>query len=229
MLKHITRAVLAVASLGLAGCVTTQHEPLKYSADFAPVYPVAQTQVDQTTGGIFNANSGSGFFGTGGQRFKVGDVITVLLSEQAQANRTQSTATSRAASNDALPSGFNTKIGNISPFTDGINLNTATIDSKGQGTAGQQASLSGEVAVTVIDVLANGNLVLRGEKQLALSEGTEVIQVSGVIRPQDVSPNNTVQSRRLANAQIAYRGSGELQQASSAGWATRLLFNFWPF
>jgi flagellar L-ring protein FlgH len=229
MLKHITRALVAIASLGLAGCVTTQHEPLQYSPEFAPVYPAALQVPAQSTGGIFNAQSNAGFFAGGGQRFRVGDVITVLLSEQAQANRTQNTTTSRESNNDALPSGFNTKIGNISPFTDGINLNTATIDSTGSGTAGQQASLTGEVAVTVVDVLANGNLVLRGEKQLALSEGTEVIQVSGVIRPTDVSPNNTVQSRRLANAQIAYRGSGELQQASSAGWATRLLFNFWPF
>lgn len=227
MLKKLS--LLLCASFSLAGCVTTQHEPLKHSAEFAPVYPVAKLETSANTGGIFNGQSGKGFFGGSGQRFKVGDIITVLLSEQAQANRTQSTETSREATNDALPSGFNTKIGNISPFTDGINLNTATIDSSGSGKAGQQASLSGEVAVTVIDVLANGNLVLRGEKQLALSEGTEVIQVSGVIRPDDVSPNNTVQSRRLANAQIAYRGSGELQQASRAGWATRLLFNFWPF
>ena len=227
MLKQLS--IVLLASLGLAGCVTTQHPPLKHSAEFAPVYPVAQPEQQANTGGIFNADSGKGFFGGSGARFKVGDIITVLLSEQAQANRTQSTETSREATNDALPTGFNTKIGNISPFTDGINLNSATIDSSGSGTAGQTASLSGEVAVTVIDVLANGNLVLRGEKQLALSEGTEVIQVAGVIRPDDVSPNNTVQSRRLANAQIAYRGSGELQQASRAGWGTRLLFNFWPF
>jgi flagellar L-ring protein precursor FlgH len=227
MLKQLS--LVCVVSFGLAGCMTTQHEVLKHSPDFAPVYPVAKVNVVQTTGSIFNAQSGTGFFGSGGSRFKVGDVITVLLNESAQANRTQNTTTSREANNDALPAGFNTKIGNISPFGDGIDLNTATIDSTGSGTAGQQASLTGEVAVTVIDVLANGNLVLRGEKQLALSEGTETIQVSGVIRPDDVSPNNTVQSRRLANAQIAYRGSGELQQASSAGWATRLLFNFWPF
>jgi flagellar L-ring protein precursor FlgH len=85
------------------------------------------------------------------------------------------------------------------------------------------------VAVTVVDVLANGNLVLRGEKQLALTEGAEIIQVAGIIRPEDVAPNNTVQSRRLANAQITYRGTGDLAAASKPGWGTSMLLKLWPF
>jgi flagellar L-ring protein precursor FlgH len=71
--------------------------------------------------------------------------------------------------------------------------------------------------------------VLRGEKQLALTEGAEVIQVSGIIRPDDIAPNNTVQSRRLANAQIVYRGSGDLANATKAGWGTSALLKLWPF
>jgi len=78
-------------------------------------------------------------------------------------------------------------------------------------------------------VMPNGNLVLRGEKQLALTEGSEIIQVAGIIRPDDVAPNNTVQSRRLANAQIAYRGSGDLANATKAGWGTSTLLKIWPF
>ena len=128
-----------------------------------------------------------------------------------------------------MPSGAGLKIGNVSPFLDCIDINNNSTSSKGSGTANQSATLTGEVAVTITDILQNGNLVLRGEKQLAMSEGTEVIQISGVIRPSDISPNNTVQSRRLANAQIAYRGEGELNNASGAGWATKLLFAFFPF
>jgi len=85
------------------------------------------------------------------------------------------------------------------------------------------------VAVTVVEVLPNGNLVLRGEKQLALTEGAEVIQVAGIIRPDDVAPNNTVQSRRLANAQISYRGTGDLAAAAKPGWGTSMLLKLWPF
>ena len=120
-------------------------------------------------------------------------------------------------------------MGKIKPELNGINLNAAKTTSTGKGSADQQASLSGSVTVTVIEILANGNLVVRGEKKLGLSEGTEVIQVSGVIRPQDVGPNGTVQSLRLANAQISYRGTGDLAIASKPGWGTIGLMKFWPF
>ena len=110
-----------------------------------------------------------------------------------------------------------------------VNAAGGNIKSEGTGTADQTASLTGSVAVSVIDVMANGNLVLRGEKQLALTEGAEIIQVAGVVRPDDIAPNNTVQSRRLANAQITYRGTGDMAAATRAGWATSGLLKLWPF
>jgi flagellar L-ring protein precursor FlgH len=110
-----------------------------------------------------------------------------------------------------------------------IDLNTSANTSKVAGKAGQQASLEGSIAVSVVEILANGNLLIRGEKKLGLTEGTEVIQVSGVIRPEDVGPNSTVQSRRLANAQIAYRGSGDLANATKAGWGMSAMHKYWPF
>ena len=77
--------------------------------------------------------------------------------------------------------------------------------------------------------MPNGNLVLRGEKLVALSEGSELIQVSGIVRPEDIAPNNTVLSRRLANAQISYRGLGDESAASRAGWGTSAILKFMPF
>jgi flagellar L-ring protein FlgH len=112
---------------------------------------------------------------------------------------------------------------------DGLNLNSAKIDNTNTGLANQEATLSGAVSVTVVEVLANGNLMVRGEKQLAFTEGSEVIQISGILRPNDVSPNNMVQSRRLANAQISYRGTGDMANASKAGWGTSALLKLWPF
>ena len=111
----------------------------------------------------------------------------------------------------------------------GIKMDGSSMSNKGTGAADQQATLTGSVAVSVVEVMPNGNLVLRGEKQLALTEGSEIIQVAGIIRPDDVSPSNTVQSKRLANAQIAYRGSGDLANATKAGWGTSTLLKIWPF
>ena len=69
----------------------------------------------------------------------------------------------------------------------------------------------------------------KGEKKLDLSEGSEVIRVAGIVRTEDIAPNGTVFSRRLANAQISYVGSGELDNANRVPWGTSLLFKLWPF
>ena len=220
-------ALAAIVYL-LQGCAKEPVDMvMRPSPEFQPVYPLATDRQKVATGGIYSNRQSDAWFGRG-RNYQVGDIITVLLNESTQAARTQNTDVSRESKN-SLPTGLSTKVGNLSPFLGGIDLNNNSNSSKGAGKADQQASLSGSVAVTVIEILANGNLMIRGEKKLGLSEGTEVIQVSGVIRPEDVGPNSTVQSRRLANAQIAYRGSGDLANATKAGWGTSLMHKFWPF
>jgi len=216
-----------LAALALAGC-SVSPDTLVHSPQFEPVHPIAAPAAAAPTGSIFNGRQSIDLFSRG-LNYQVGDIITVLLNESAQAARQQSTQVNREASNDVIPSGMTRKLANVSPLTDGINLNRANIASEGQGVADQRASLTGSVSATVIEVLANGNLMVRGEKQLALTEGAEVVQVSGIIRPDDVSPNNMVQSRRLANAQIAYRGTGDMAAAAKTGWGTKALLKIWPF
>ena len=220
-------ALFAIVYL-LQGCAAEPVDMvLRPSPDFQPVYPLAADRQKIATGGIYSNRQSDAWFGRG-RNYQVGDIITVLLNESTQAARTQNTDVSRESKN-SLPSGLNTQLGTMSPFLKGIDVTANNNSSKGAGKADQQASLSGSVAVTVVEILANGNLMVRGEKKLGLSEGTEVIQVSGVIRPEDVGPNSTVQSRRLANAQIAYRGSGDLANATKAGWGTSLMHKYWPF
>jgi flagellar L-ring protein precursor FlgH len=230
-------------ALSLTGCATS-NAPMAHTPQFAPVLPVAVEKPRMATGAIYNGRQSDNWFGRV-RAYNVGDVITVLLNESTQAGRTQSGTVKRAAKNDVIPSvaiapgGLNAKLQNMrlpkilgynpQGILNGVDLSKANIESVGGGEADQQASLTGDVSVTVVDVLANGNLMVRGEKQLALTEGAEIIQVSGIIRPEDISPNNTVQSRRLANAQIAYRGTGDMANAAKAGWGTNALMKFWPF
>ena len=217
----------AGAVLLLSGCASAPVQ-MAPSPEFSPVYPAAAQRAPRVTGAIYNGPQSDSWFGRG-RNYQVGDLATVLLDESTQAVRQQSANVSREASNDVVNSGLSKKITGLGSLFGGINLNSAAIESSGSGQADQRARLTGSVSVTVVEVLANGNLVLRGEKQVALTEGAEVIQVSGMVRPDDISPNNTVLSRRLANAQIAYRGQGDIANASKAGWGTRLLLNVWPF
>jgi flagellar L-ring protein precursor FlgH len=227
-MKYVLLFICITALLG--GCASTDltQKTLTHSPDFAPVYPLASDANRIPTGGIYGNRQSDAWFGRG-RNFQVGDIITVLLDESTQAARTSNTDLSREAKNTGLPSGLNTEVGKVSPFLQGIDLSSSNMTSKGKGVADQKATLKGSLAVTVVEVLANGNLMVRGEKKLGLAEGTEVIQISGIIRPQDVGPNSTVQSLRLANAQIAYRGNGDVANAAKAGWGTSALHRFWPF
>jgi flagellar L-ring protein precursor FlgH len=219
---------LALSSMALlaAGCSTPG--PIASDPKFAPAIPVPRAAEVAPTGGIFRAGVTDGMLSQS-RKFQVGDVITVLLSESTQANRQQSTDVSRESTNTAIPQGLTDRVARASSLLKGVNLNESTIESSGSGNANQRASLNGSVSVTVVEVLPNGNLVLRGEKQMTLSEGTEVIQVSGIVRAEDVAPNNTVQSRRLADARFIYRGEGDIARSSAPGWGTRGLMRLWPF
>jgi flagellar L-ring protein precursor FlgH len=217
-----------VLASGLTGCNVMPPQAMTHSPQFEPVYPIQQVQAPIATGAIYVGRQSDSWFGKG-RNFQVGDVITVLLNESTQAARSQVGSVTRNSTNDMLSPGLPVLGNKLGGIMKGVDFSKTDISNKGTGTADQTASLTGSVAVSVVEVMPNGNLVLRGEKQLALTEGSEVIQVAGIIRPDDVAPNNTVQSRRLANAQIAYRGSGDLANATRAGWGTSTLLKLWPF
>ena len=237
-LKSIALAATACTAL-LAGCATAPAK-LAHSPEFAPVHPPVAEKTQAATGSIFNARYSDNWFGRG-KTYQVGDIITVLLNEETQSTRTAGTSISRKANNDVVPQGLVDRVTGLAlpgkvlgtrlqGALAGTRLNGETeITHDGKGNEGSTAELKGALTATVVEVLNNGNLVVRGEKQLALTEGAEIIQVSGIIRPSDISPNNMVQSSRLANAQFAYRSSGALANAANPGWGTRALMKLWPF
>jgi flagellar L-ring protein precursor FlgH len=230
----ILRAMVISAAASLMGACATQPN-LMPTAEFAPVQPAPVAPTAAATGAIFN--NGMGLFGDlrsyQGGDLKVGDLVTVLLSETTQASRSSDISTSRASTNDVITEAQKdsvlSKVGRGTGFFSDFKLDGGTVTSDGTGTAGQAASLTGSISAMVVEVLSNGNLVILGEKQLALTEGSEFIRVKGIIRPADIQPDNTVLSRRIANAQISYRGTGDLANASKPGWGTGLIFKFWPF
>lgn len=205
----------------LAGCANSPPKPLQYSPGFTPVVPVTRTTPDLSTGAIYNGRQSDNWFG-GLRSFQVGDTITVILYDEMQAGRSQSTNVSRKTKNDFKSDArIGQQIGKLNFEGEST--------SDGSGDTKQGASLEGEVTVTVVEVFPNGNLFVRGEKQLALTGSAETIQVSGIVRPEDIGRNNKVYSRRMANALISYTGTGEVSNAGKVGWGTNLLMKLWPF
>jgi len=223
-LRDWTGLLLAAGvAMALTGCAGTPKVPVK---EFAPVVDIPAEMPTVATGSIYNGGRNDNWFGRK-RDYKVGDIITVLLNEQTQANRVNNKSATRESANNVL-SALAPKLP-IRGALQGLPLDGSEISSESTGTADQRASLTGSIAVTVTQVLSNGNLVVRGEKQLDLTEGSETVRVAGIIRSDDVAPNGTVLSRRLANAQISYTGTGELSNSSKTPWATDLLLKAWPF
>mgnify|MGYP001388447317 CR=1 FL=1 len=221
------------------GCVSGVPDRADASKDFIPVVPVIEQEHPTVTGSIFNDNRSSRRFGYK-QNFRVGDILTVILSESTQAQRNSGIGTVKEGVNtplDQLRKVFSAEIaapnfigqeGWKRAFK-GLDYNNSKVESKGAGTANQAASLAGAVAVTVTQVLPNDALLIQGQKNLSLTEGSEIVRIRGVISMDDIQPDNTVLSSRIANAQISYKGAGNLADVSKLGWGTKVFNKVWPF
>ena len=234
--KGMSLTVLMISTTLLAsGCATVMPDKQVYH----PATPPDYEYVEPTHGGIYQLGQEVRLFEDVKAR-RVGDLITIILSENTSASKSAKTTTDRATSIDvqsptllgATPT-FNAP-GFIPLDSNRGNTLSATLGStnsfEGEGDSNQSNSLNGSITVTVAEVLPNGNMIVRGEKWLTLNQGEEYIQISGIVRPQDVRTDNTIFSTLVADARIAYSGKGMLANANSPGWLARF-FNspIWPF
>ncbi len=225
------------------GCVSGVPDRADASRDFIPIVPVLEQETPRVTGSIFNDNGSSRRFGYK-QNYRVGDILTVILSESTQAQRNSGIGTVKEGINTPLSQLQNVFTGgadsldaplfkgsrnNFNRGLKGIDFNNQKVESKGSGSANQAASLAGAVAVTVTQVLPNDSLLIQGQKNLSLTEGSETVRIRGVISMNDIQPDNTVLSSRIANAQISYKGAGNLADVSKLGWGTKVFNKVWPF
>jgi len=157
---------------------------------------------------------------------RVGDLITVILEESTNASKSASTEADKSSDIDLPnPTIFNS----ANRLTELANSITSEREFDGEGETTQENSIEGNVTVTVHEVFPNGYLLVKGEKLLELNEGSEVVRISGIVRPADVSTNNTILSNQIANAEITYKGNGIVSDSSKPGWLLKLFFSsIWP-
>lgn len=196
--------------------------------DFAPVSAQGLQPPPVVNGSLFQARYGMGLY-TDQQARRVGDIITVIFEEQYQSSKSAETSADKSSANSAsVGSMFGT-----APGWKNLNLGVDTSADRqfsGKGEADRSNSLSGQISVSVAEIMPNGILRIRGEKWLTLSEGDEYIRISGLIRPADISPDNTVSSNKVADARISFGGRGSLNNSTKQGWFDRIMNSPWmPF
>ncbi len=235
MTRFASLLALLLATLVLGGCNT----PPKRDPAYAPVRPPIPLSSPVDSGAIFHAGYETSWFEDLRAR-RVGDMITVKLVEKMKADKQANTDVKKDNSTEitnptilgSQPQ-FNAPgfIPLVSNTDNNLAFSTKSNSTfKGDGKSAQSNLLEGDITVTVIDVLPNGYLMVRGEKRIGINQGNEYIRLSGTVRPADVDSTNTVLSTRLADPTIVYVGDGALADANKMGWLARFFISaLFPF
>jgi flagellar L-ring protein FlgH len=215
-------AMLALAAL--TGCRTAPQHKEDDALSWA-----AEPEVPPTNGAIYQVGRDVALFENPVARH-VGDIVTIVLNEATAAKKSATTDTSKTTT-DTLPG--MTLLGAAATLHGtpllSNNINDAT-KFQGAGDSAQSNSMTGYITVTVARVLPNGNLFVKGEKRIGINQGSEFVRLSGVIRPIDLAPDNSIPSLKVAAAKISYDGKGALADANAQGWLSRFFNSPWtPF
>lgn len=224
--------VLIVMSAVVSGCATNAVRTKE--AAVAERFAFPEPPPKEENGSIYQAGYSTALFEDVRARH-VGDILTIILNEETRASKSASTSTSKDNSVgvdnptlfglpltlDSLTKG---KLSNLE-----MDLN-AQKSFEGEGTSDQSNRLTGSIQVVVVEVYPNNLLRIEGEKVIAINQGDETVRVTGLVRLQDVSTDNTVLSTQVANAVITYGGSGIVADSNDMGWLAKMLNGKWfPF
>nr|WP_321468831.1 flagellar basal body L-ring protein FlgH [uncultured Desulfobulbus sp.] len=226
----VSLSALACALL-LFGCAN------QHTVEVAPVTepleePVAGDARPQSPGTLWNGDEGNWLADIKARR--VGDIVTVIIEEEASASKEATTDTDRSSSISAgisslfgLEQSLANRNANLNPSSL-ISASTAN-DFSGGGKTTRSENLAATLTTQVVKVYPNGNLKIRGGKSVTVNNENQIIYLTGIVRSYDVSADNTVDSGNILNAQISYTGKGSLSDKQKPGWLMRIFDNTWPF
>ena len=221
-MNSLHKIILLGVLLGLAGCGTTPTSIVDKPTTARPEVKPVQAA---SNGAIFQSASYRPLFEDRRARH-VGDVLTIAINEKTQAGKQASSNGSKDGSVDSSIAAFaGLKIGALQKL--GVSAESAS-QYADKSAVNSSNNFTGSVSVTVIEVLPNGNLIVAGEKQIALDKGTEYIRLSGVVQPDTIQAGNTVSSAKVADARIEYRTSAKFDSAEVMGWLARFFLSFIP-
>ena len=220
----VLAGVLVLAALG--GCQTVQKKPPKEDDQLSWAL---QPEPPASNGAIYQVGRDVALFENPVARH-IGDTVTIVLSESTAAKKSATTNTAKST-NQTLPG---ISVLGKAVTIKGNPITSASIDDSskfaGEGDRAQSNSLTGYITCTVTRVLPNGNLYIRGEKWIGINQGSEYVRLSGVVRPIDIAPDNSVPSLKVGAANISYGGKGALADANNQGWLSRFFNSPWtPF
>ncbi len=163
---------------------------------------------------------------------RVGDILTVLVTIDDEAEISNRTNRNRSSTNEAGVGGaFGSILGSIAPNVDAssaIDLSSGVTDT-GSGGVNRSESIETSVAAVVTQILPNGNLVIEGRQEVRVNFEVRDLIIAGVVRPEDIEADNTIQSEKIAEARIAYGGRGQITDMQQPRYGQQVLDAILPF
>ncbi len=227
---NINKCALILLLVCVAGCAQPHPTELKPLPEVEK--PVIEAPVPQTAGSLWTTTNGSLFVDNRASR--IGDILTVAIYERAEANKKATTDTDRETTVSADVSkffGLEENIANINHAIDPAHLISAGYKNefKGSGSTTRKENLVATLTTRVVEVLPNGTLRISGSKSVTVNHEQQIIHLSGIVRPQDITPNNVVDSKYVLDANIVYTGNGVIDDKQQPGWLLQLLDKAMPF
>lgn len=220
------KLLLAIAALFAAGCVYPQVELPRQSFE----EHVPAPRPDYAGGSLWQENSLSIVDDCKARR--KGDIVTVVIEEQASATKQASTGTKRET-------GISASIPNFmgietTALADKIDLNAlvkanTSSNYDGSGNTSRKDVLNATITARVTDVLPNGNLRIQGQRSVKVNNEEQIIILEGVVRPKDINHDNMISSAQVADARITYAGNGIINDKQQPGWLHNFVDKIWPF
>ena len=228
-LRSIRLFVVGLIIAMASGCAMVPHPKIVDGPLTAVPTPAVPNINQEPDGSIYQAGRAGSFPLFEDRRPRnVGDIVTVVIEEKTNASKRVATSTDRQSGMDigvaAAPDWMPGALEADNRFTaDGSN------DMEGKGSSSANNMFTGNITTTVIDVLANGNLRIAGEKAIAINQGSEHLRFSGVVDPRSITGTNTVSSTQVADARIEFRSKGVMDEVQTMGWLQRFFLNIAPF
>ncbi len=236
-------AFLPLLLLFGAGCVSgvKQADPFSENAITPHIAPttIDDAKREPESGSLWDDNGSMSELFVSNKAGRIGDILTVSIVESAKAANNADTKTERKSDFAASVSKFFNveqrypggrspqSFPYLNPFSELKAGLSSTFD--GGGSTSRSGQLAASITVRITDVLPNGNLALAGSREVAVNKERQYITLTGIIRPQDISSDNVVQSTYVSDARISYSGVGVLNDRQRPGWIARALDFIWPF
>ncbi|SFT56029.1 flagellar L-ring protein precursor FlgH [Halomonas saccharevitans] len=216
-------AVIALVLLVLGGCAQIPHASVVGEQERIEI---AERPAPRANGSIYQAERGYHPLFEDRRPRMMGDILTIVLDEEVSASKNSQSNADRSGSSSLELAQLPDALDTLAEY--GFDI-AGDSDFSGGGGSEANNSFTGTITVSVVEVMNNGNLRVRGEKQIAINQGTEFIRFSGVVNPRTITAQNTVPSTSVADARIEYVGDGYINEAQHMGWLQRFFLNVSPF